>query len=265
MSPDTIPQISLGTAVLAIFLICCGFVVLRGMARMIAGTVVLALSAWAGFAVWRVAPDLSTAWFGKPLGLVTNGLPALAFLAAFVASRRIARTVTGAFNPSPDHEDAASAPFIRTGFRLLLALAATTVICLIGFTAIHHAGSVEEVRAFSRKHDGSSPDEPASWIQRMKSSVGAWLPESWIRRLDPLAEPGRITLAKLVTAEATAPRAPVIDTRTGEPIPRAIIVRDPELQALAREGKFGALLRHPLISKALNDPGLQAFLKDLKL
>jgi hypothetical protein len=42
-------------------------------------------------------------------------------------------------------------------------------------------------------------------------------------------------------------------------------VDDPELQKLARQGKFGTLLRHPLLTKALEDPKLQALLKDLNL
>jgi len=68
-----------------------------------------------------------------------------------------------------------------------------------------------------------------------------------------------------VWANEAAVDTPVIDPKTGKPIPRAIIVDDPELQGLAREGKFGSLLRHPMLTKALNDPQLKAFLKDLKL
>ena len=86
-----------------------------------------------------------------------------------------------------------------------------------------------------------------------------------MKALDPLAEPSRLALAKLVTVQAESPLEPVIDPRTGKPIPRAIIVEDSELQTLAREGKFGTLLRHPLLTKALNDPKVQALIKDLNL
>jgi hypothetical protein len=46
----------------------------------------------------------------------------------------------------------------------------------------------------------------------------------------------------------------VTDPQTGRPYPRAIIVDDPELMDLAREGRFSTLLRHPLLSEALKDP-----------
>jgi hypothetical protein len=46
----------------------------------------------------------------------------------------------------------------------------------------------------------------------------------------------------------------VIDPETGLPYPRAIIVDDPELADLAREGRFSTILRHPLLSEALKDP-----------
>lgn len=265
MAPDSIPQISLGTAVLVIFLMCAGFVMLRGMTRMVVGTVVLALGSWIGFAVWQKAPVLSIEWFGRPLGLVTTGLPIMAFLGSVIAIRRIIKAVTSPFGSSPDRAEGASSPVMRTAFRLLLALVPTTLICLIGATLIHHAGSIAEVRAFSEKNLGKDQPAPAKFSQRLKSSVEAALPEPWLKKLDPLAEPGRLALAKLVTAQAGSPLEPVIDPRSGKPIPRAVIVCEPELQTLAREGKFGTLLRHPLLTKALEDPQVQALLKNLDL
>ena len=83
--------------------------------------------------------------------------------------------------------------------------------------------------------------------------------------LDPVAEPSRLALAKLITAQADSPLNPVINPQTGKPIPRAIIVNDPELQNLARDGNYGTLLRHPLLTKALADPQVKKILKDLSL
>ena len=39
------------------------------------------------------------------------------------------------------------------------------------------------------------------------------------------------------------------DPATGKPIPRAIVVDDPELTGLARKGRYGDLLRHPVLTK----------------
>jgi hypothetical protein len=264
MSPDSIPQISLGTAVLVIFLVCAGFVALRGMTRMIIGSVVLALSAWLGFLVWQKAPTVSVEWFGKSVGIITTGLPLAVFLISFIVIRKIAKAVVKPFGDKQN--DAKKSPsIIRTAFRLLLALIPTTLICLIGATVIHHTGSIAEIQAFSEKNLGIDDPTPAKFSQQLKSSVAAALPESWLKALDPLADSERLALAKLVTAQAESPLEPVIDPRTGKPIPRAIIVGDSELQTLARDGKFGTLLRHPLLTKTLNDPKIKTLLKDLNL
>jgi hypothetical protein len=265
MSPDSIPQLSLGTAALIIFLVCAGFVMLRGMTRMIVGTVVLALSAWIGFLVWQKAPTLSVEWFGKSIGYITTGIPATAFLASFFLIRKIAKAVASPFGKRLEEEKKTSSPIVKLAFRLLLALIPTSLIWLIGATLIHHTGSIAEVRAFAEKSLGIDEPTLAKYSQSLKSSVDAALPASWLHALDPLADPSRLALAKLITAHSDSPFEPVIDPRTGIAIPRAIIVDDPELQNLAREGKFGTLLRHPLLTKALNDPKLKALLKDLNL
>jgi hypothetical protein len=263
MSPDSIPQISLGTAALIIFMVCAGFVMLRGMTRMIVGTLVLALSAWLGFLAWQKAPACSIEWFGKSVGIITTGMPIAVFLVSFFLIRKIAKAIASPFGKKNESESSSS--IISLALRLLLALIPTSLICLIGATFIHHTGSIAEIRAFAEKSIGINEATPAKYSQNLKQSVEQALPESWLRFLDPLGDPSRLSLAKLVTARAESPLEPVIDPRTGKPIPRAIIVEDPELQTLAREGKFGTLLRHPLLTKALNDPKVKALIKDLNL
>jgi hypothetical protein len=264
MSPDSIPQISLGTAALMIFLVCACFVMLRGMTRMIVGSAVLAISAWCGFFIWQKAPALSVEWFGKSIGLVTTGLPIAAFLVAYFLLRKTARAIARPFSAS-DQDSKPSSPVLRLAFRLLLALIPTSIISLIGAVFIHHTGSVAELRGISEKKSGAAQPAAPHFSQQLKSSIERVLPASWLRALDPLAEPSRLALAKAIAAQTGNPPKPYIDPLTGEAFPRAIIVDDPELQNLAREGKFGTLLRHPLLTQALNDPQVQAFLKDLNL
>ena len=265
MTTESIPQLSLGTAVLIIFLVCAGFVMLRGMTRMIVGTVVLALSAWAAFLVWERAPTISVGLFGSSVGLITTGAPIATFLVSFVLLRKFLKAIVHPAGKSDPEEKPSSSPVIRMAIRLMLALIPTSIICLIGATLIHHTGSIAEVRAFSEKNLGNHQATTAKFSQQLKTSVESALPESWLRRLDPMTGPSRLSLAKVITAQSETPLQPVIDPRTGKPIPRAIIVDDPELQRLAREGKYGTLLRHPLLTKALDDPKLQALLKDLNL
>ncbi|MBC8127789.1 MAG: hypothetical protein H8M99_11675 [Gloeobacteraceae cyanobacterium ES-bin-144] len=265
MSPDSIPQLSLGTAVLIIFVVCAGFVMLRGMTRMIVGTIVLALSAWIGFIVWQKAPTLSFEWFGKSIGMITTGLPIISFLASFWLLRKIAKATVLPFGKSDETNKKPSHSVIPLAFRLLLAIIPTALISLIGATLIHHTGSIAEIRAFAEKTLGITDPTPAKYSHSLKSSVEAALPSSWLSFLDPLADTSRLTLAKFITAQVDSPHQPVINPQTGKPFPRAIIVEDPELQKLARDGKFGTLLRHPLLTKALNDPKVKDLIKDLSL
>ena len=256
MTPDSLPSLSLGTAALAIFVVCAGFVLLRGMTRMVIGTAILGLSAWIGFRVWQQAPSLVSDWIGKSPEWVTTAVPIIAFLITFFLLRKIVKIITKPFGKS----GAAATPrsLAMKGLMLLFALVPTSLISLAGITLIHHQGSVAEVKSYAGTSRGIPETPTDSFTGRLKSTIESALPAAWISALDPLTQPSRIALAKLITAK------PVTDPHTGKPIPRAIIVDDPELQALAREGNFGTLLRHPRLTKALADPKIQKLLRDLK-
>lgn len=263
MSLDSLPQLSLGTAALIIFALCAGFVLLRGITRMIIGTAVLGLSAWVGFRVWQMAPSLSVDWTGKSLAWVANGLPVAAFLISFLVIRMVANAVVRPFQKPAGNSTPRT--LVGTTFRLVLALVPTALICVIVAVIAHHTAAVADVRASSKKSAGLPKTDPDSFSQRLKSSVEATFPEKWLQAIDPLTDSSRLTLAKLIAAQSESPRQPVINPQTGQPIPRAIIVDDPALQKLAREGKFDTLLRHPLLTKALADPAVKKLLKDLSL
>lgn len=266
MTPDSIPQLSLGTAALIIFVVCAGFVALRGVTRMVIGTLVLGVSAWISFRLWQEAPALSIQWTGHSQSWIINGLPVAAFVMSFFLLRKLAKTIAQPFGKPQDSENSeGKASLIRIAFRLLLALIPTSLICLVGAMFVHHNGSIAEVRAYSQKSPGTHETIQSGFTERLKTAVDAVLPASWIKALDPLTDANRITLAKLITAQSDSPHTPVIDPRTGKAIPRAIIVNDPELQNLAREGNFGTLLRHPLLTKALADPKVKKLLSDLSL
>ena len=263
VSPDSIPQISLGSAALIIFAVCAGFVLLRGVTQMIVGSIVLILSGWIGFFVWQQAPALSVDWTGKSIGLITTGLPIGASLISYLGIRKIGKALVRPFRGDSAVERPRS--LIGVGFSLLLALIPASLICLAAAGLVHHQGAVAEVRAYSGKSITRPEAAPLEYSQRLKAAIEAALPQAWLKRLDPLADPSRIALAKLIRAQVAPPLKPVIDSRTGKPIPRAIIVEDPALQNLAREGNFGTLLRHPLLTKALADPTIQKLLHNLSL
>lgn len=267
---ETIPQISIGTAVIAIFVICVFYVVVRGMLRMMVGTLVIAISAWLGFRAWELAPTYSIQWTGGLSPFLIYGLPLGIFVAAFFLLRLILKTITRPFAERSDEHREDRYDIRRMALRLPLLLIPTALIFLIGAVVIHHLGSLEEIRVVAAKTGTDAPAENLSYLGKMKASVTRAVPERWLSWLDPSTSPDRLNLAKLIAiqesdaAKETPDLEPVIDPATGRPIPRAIIVEDPELQGLARDRSFGPLLRHPRLKQALDDPEVQRWIEMLK-
>ena len=73
---DSIPQISLGTAALIIFGAIASLAMLRGLLRILWGTLVLCLAGLAAFLSWQHAPVISQEVLGRDLdsrGLALEG------------------------------------------------------------------------------------------------------------------------------------------------------------------------------------------------
>jgi uncharacterized membrane protein required for colicin V production len=246
---DAFPEISLGTAALIIFGCCAVYMLLRGIVRTIVNVACITLSAWVGFRVWQQAPSLAIDWFGKPSEVVATGLPSMAFLASILVLRRLIRFFSA---PMPrSGEDVEPRSVGQLIFRLLITLVPTALLCLTAATFIHHASSVAEIRGAAEA--GSAVPSDPGVAGRLKHSLSVAVPEKLMDWLDPLTTEPRLRLAKMIAA-SSEPLEAVIDPETGKPYPRAIIVDDPELLDLARDGRFSTLLRHPLLSEALKDP-----------
>jgi hypothetical protein len=257
MSPDII---SFSTIALAIFVVCAGFVLLRGIMRILLGCVVLAGSAWVGFRIWQLAPDLVKATFGTHLQWLAGVLPIVAFLITFFVGRLVVKFLYSPFQNTSDEYPKPPLTLTRLLVAAFFTLIPTCIVGTIAAILIYHAGAVTEIRDTAEKAPHS---RAADLVLDLKSSVVKSIPQKWLQLFDPLLDPSRLALAKAIAREAQFPHKPVIDPKTGKPIPRAIIVDDPELQNLVHEGKFSALLRNPLLTKPLQDPKVQAFLKDL--
>lgn len=256
---DFIPQIGLGTLALLAFLFCAAFAVLRGIFKMVLTTLILIASVWCGYMAWQEAPALSIHWVGKPVVWITTGIPIAAFVLMFVVLRKVVGFFLKPFSDQGDDDRPRS--FTGTILRLVFSIVPTSILWAVGAAVIHHLGTVDEVR----NHTMQKPASPSSdWIQEMSGTIKKYIPESWLIKLDPQSDPSRVRLAKIIAARSKSAPKPVIDPTTGRPYPRAIIVDDPDLQNLARDGNFGTLLRHPLLTKALEDPNIQNLLKQRK-
>lgn len=260
---ENLPQLSLGTAALIIFLLCALYVIARGMLRMMAGTLVIAVSAWLGYMAWQLAPELSIKSFGQLLPAMLYGLPVVVFLTVFFLLRVILKTITRPFAERADAHREDRFSLRRLVFRLPLLLIPTALLWLIGAVIVHHFGALEEIRTVSDEAPGEA-SEPGT-LARLKASITRTVPASWLERLDPLTSPDRLEVAKLIATQESAPKTvmefePVIDPETGLPYPRAIIVHDADLQGLARDRRFGTLLRHPQLDKLMNDPEVRRWI-----
>jgi len=254
MPEGILPELGLGGAAIIIFALCAGYVMLRGMARMLAAVLMLCGSAWIGFIVWQKAPGWAISWTGEPTTWVTTGLPAIAFIGSFIVFRKATGFVMRPFGRS---RDAAPRSWAMRFLLMGLALIPTSVFWLTGATLLHHAGSVAELKFFSE-----SPEEAAEGfslaplLRDLKPVIAAAVPAGLLKKLDPLTHPDRMSMAKWILSGS-----PEIDPATGEPIPVAIAVDENNLTDLARDGRFSTLLHHPELKKAAESPEVRKRLR----
>jgi len=245
---DKLPDISLGTAVLVVFTLCAAYMLLRGLLRTFINTIIIVASIWAGFHTWQIAPSLAISWSGKPSELFCTIVPIIAAIAAFLLLKKIFRFF---LNPiPPTASEVAPASLSQLIFRLFVTLIPAVLLCFTIIIVIHHFGSISEIKS------SANANESKSYLTRLKESLTTSIPQSLISKLDPFTTQPRLKLAKLIASQSQRPLEPVIDPRTGQPIPRAIVV-DEQLNDLAKDKRYGTLLHHPRLSDALNDPTIR--------
>ncbi len=249
---EALSQISLGAAVLLIFAVCAVYMLIRGLLKTITSLSVLGLSIWIGFLTWQKAPSLAFQWTNQTSPLITTGLPLLTFLLSFILIRKILRFFFTPISTQPEeYEDAPPSSRSLTG-KLFVTFIFATAFCLIAAAVLHHVTSVAEIRDYAK--NGTSQNNFPGFALRLKDSLTNAIPPSLMNKLDPLASEDRVELAKMIIGQSENPAAPQIDPKSGEPVPRAAVVDNPELVSLAKKGRFSTLLRHPLLTEAINDP-----------
>lgn len=249
---EALSQISLGAAVLLIFAVCAVYMLIRGLLKTISSLSVLGLSIWIGFLTWQKAPSLAFQWTNQTSPLLTTGLPLLTFFLSFILIRKILRFFLSPIPTQADESEETPPPSRSLAGKLCVTFIFATAFCLIAAAVLHHATSVAEIRDFAK--NGASQNDFPGFALRLKESLTSAIPPSLMNKLDPLASEQRVELAKMIVGESENPSAPRIDPKTGEAVPRAAIVDNPELVSLAKKGRFSTLLRHPLLTEAINDP-----------
>jgi hypothetical protein len=260
---QSIPQISLGTAALLIFGACASLAVLRGMLRILFGSLVLCASGFAGFFAWRHAPAMASGLTGREMPWLSLAAPAFAALVTFLLLRLLLRFATRPFGKSdPEVAEKNRKSPVRWAFTLLFSLVPASLLWFTGATALRNVGSVAEIRRYVDGPD-AAPARSA-FLAELKASIDRALPADWFARLDPLAGDARVTLAKLIALgdSTTPPKAiPVLE----EPELRTLILHDPELRALAKAGRYADILRDPRLDHIIANPDLKKLLENLRL
>ncbi|TAE73921.1 MAG: hypothetical protein EAZ65_00475 [Verrucomicrobia bacterium] len=256
-----LPQVGIGTAVLAIFGACVLVAVLRGVLRLLVGSIILCASGIAGYLAWRHTPEIASHLGNRDLSWLSVVAPVFACLATLLILRFFKDLITRPFGRS--HEDSSSSRSPRRwGLTLLLCLVPAALVSLSGATAVRNVGSIVEIQRFVE--DSESSSEWAIHLANLKSALDRSLPESWLGSIDPLAEKSRVNLAKLIAAGdgGIPPRAiPVIE----EPELRNLILHNPDLRALAKAKRYSDILRDPRLDHVMADPDLKRLLQDLSL
>lgn len=260
---ESIPQVSLGTAALLIFGACASLAVLRGLLRILLGSLVLCLSGFAAFTAWRHAPAMAGGLTGHEMPWLSVAAPALAALLTFALLRLLVRFLTRPFGkPGTEVAEKNRKSPVRWALTLLFSLIPASLLWFTGATALRNVGSVAEIRRYVDGPD-AAPARSA-FLAELKASIDRALPAGWFARLDPLAGEARVTLAKLIALGdgGTPPKAiPVLE----EPELRTLILHDPELRALAKAGRYADILRDPRLDHVIANPDLRKLLEGLRL
>lgn len=254
---DTIPQVSLGTAALLISGACALLVIVRGLFRILLGSLVLCASGFAAYLTWKNTPlmtqDGSLHWVSfVPAAVV--GLLVLFLL------RWAMRFLSKPFGGKDEVEAGKRSP-LRWVVTLVLSLVPTSVLLMGGATALRSIGSVAEIQKFV---DGNSTTDRSAFFAALKTSIDKFLPEDWFKKIDPLSDEARVTLAKLIALGDSEPppkAIPVLD----EPQVRALIEHDPQLRALAKARRYADILKDPRLDNVVADPDLRQMLAGLQL
>jgi len=238
--------------------------VLRGLLRILWGTTVLCLSGLAAFFSWQNAHSLGQQLFKQEPSWFSVAVPIVTFLLTFFLLRSISRFVARPLGEQNEEvaEKNRRSP-IRWAGTLLLSLIPTSLLWFAGATLIRHAGSVAELKTYVENLAKEPVSEQTAFLVKLKQDIENAIPADWFSKVDPLTSDLRLTLAKLISsADDPAPKAIAV---LEVPEMKAIILGDPELRQLARDGRYSDILRDPRLDQMLENDNLREVLQDLEL
>ncbi|MGB6222867.1 hypothetical protein [Haloferula sp.] len=261
---DTLPQLGLGTAALLIFGAIASLAVLRGLLRILWGSTILCLAGLAAFFSWQHSHSLSLQWFDEAPSWFPVALPLTAFVISFLLLRAIGRFVVKPLGePNEETAEKNRRSPIRWAITLILSLIPTSLLWFAGATLLRHAGSIAEIKNYTEELTNQPISESTALLAKLKQSIDKAIPTDWFLKIDPQSSDLRLTLAKLISsADEPAPKAIRV---LEEPEMKQLILGDPQLRELAREGRYAEVLRDPRLDVMLENDNLREVLQGLDL
>jgi hypothetical protein len=256
LGTDGISKLSLGGITVLIFTACAGFSLLRGLFRMLIGTATLCAAGYTGYVVWGHFPSFA----GLPW--LSYAVPIAAGLVVFIFLTKVVGFFSKPFSGAG--EGAGERTLVQKIGRLAFSLVPASALWFSGATALRHFGSVAEVGAFADSANQTKPTDRMTFLAEAKGLIDKYLPAGAFQKIDPLSDTARVKLAKLIAAgdSGTPLKAiPVLE----EPEIRNLILNDPQLRELARERRYGDILRDPRLDHVIDNPDLKRLLAGLSL
>jgi len=264
ISLEQIPSISLGTAALLIFGAIASLAVLRGLLRILWGTLIVCAAGLAAFYCWQHAGEWNRAVTEQELPWLRIALPTVAFILTLIGLRVLGRFIVKPLGePNPETAERNRRSPLRWAFTLLFSLIPTVILWFAGATLLRHFGSVAEIQTYVNEVAQQPDPSKLGFLVKLKENVEQAFPNDWFAAVDPLADEARINLAKLISvADAPPPKAiPVLEV----PAIQDLILSDDSLRQLARDGRYAEILRDPRLDRALENDDLRQVMEGLEL
>ena len=244
--------VSFTTLAIGLFAIIAIIAFMRGVLRLIFGTVALGIGAVAAYFVYLNAPD----YIDSPRGILVASIAS--GLVIYIAARYLIINVL-------------LRPFIgdrkgsvgKVGALVSLIPAACLVFILAsGFRLTGTVMEMEQIGNNLNAADGEEMED--GWLAHWRKAMdNDWLAKL-LEKIDPFVEKGQAALVNLLSSNRNESYDEETDMLVDSPAVRKL-QEDPEIRELINEGNYVELMRHPKVREALEDADLADRIKSIDI
>ncbi len=251
-------DLSTGGLMLAIGAIFVILAFVKGLVKIVFSMLSLALGVAAAYWGHQNGQSIASSLVDHPDPWMTNGVAIVAGIGVFSLSRAVLGFLTSSFNATGTAKKIGFGP--PAGFFGLLMGLGIAVGVLSGVRYLGTEAEVKRVDLFLQgKNDPRQ--EPAPLFARLKHAIDTSKLGKFIVKYDPLNDETRAKIAKIILLRQHPIQFAkfVIEDPTGEILKLTAFNR--ELQELAKEQNYPALLNHPDLKKVAAMPAVRESLE----